>query len=63
MGSGYLYASGFHSTPLNLMHKHKNKVQNNRGYAPGLAWVRYNQKLAFHRDDMIIKAPPFRYSS
>ena len=31
------------------------KVQNNRGYAPGLAWVRYNQKLAFHRGDMILR--------
>ena len=37
----------------------KNKVQNNRGYAPGLAWVRYNQKLAFHHSDMIIKASSF----
>ena len=35
------------------MHKHKIKVQNNRGYAPGLAWVKYNQKLAFHLRDMI----------
>ena len=41
------------------MHKHKIKVQNNRGYAPGLAWVRYNQKFAFHRGDPIIKAPSF----
>jgi hypothetical protein len=30
-------------------------VQNNRGYAPGLAWVKYNQKLAFHHGDMIFK--------
>ena len=41
------------------MHKHKIKVQNNRDYAPGLAWVRYNKKLAFHHGDMIIKAPSF----
>jgi hypothetical protein len=34
-------------------------VQNNRGYAPGLAWVRSNQKLAFHIGDTIIKAPSF----
>ena len=29
------------------------------GYAPGLVWVRYNQKLAFHHGDTIIKAPSF----
>ena len=29
------------------------------GYAPGLAWVIYNQKLAFHRGGTIIKAPSF----
>ena len=28
-------------------------MQNNRGYAPGLACVKYNQKLAFHLRDMI----------
>ena len=28
-------------------------MQNNRGYAPGLVWVKYNQKLAFHLRDMI----------
>ena len=37
----------------------KNKVQNNRGYAPGLAWVRYNQKLTFNHGDTVIKAPSF----
>jgi len=31
-------------------------VQNNRGYAPGLAWVTYNQKLVFHLGDMISKS-------
>jgi hypothetical protein len=41
------------------MHKYKNKVQNNRDYAPGLAWVRFNQKLAFHHDNTIIKTPSF----
>ena len=35
-----------------------NKVQNNRGYAPGLAWVRYNQG-SFHLGGMIIKSPSF----
>ena len=34
-------------------------MQNNRGYAPRLTWVRYNQKLAFHRGGPIIKAPSF----
>ena len=29
------------------------------GYAPGLAWTRYNQGLAFHRRDTITKAPSF----
>ena len=29
------------------------------GYALGFAWVRYNQKLAFHHGDTIIKAPYF----
>ena len=29
------------------------------GYASGLAWVKYNQKLAFHRGDTITKAPSF----
>ena len=29
-------------------------MQNNRGYAPELAWVKYNQKLAFHLRDMIL---------
>ena len=38
------------------MHKHKFKVQKSRGYAPGLAWVRYNQKLAFHHCDTISKS-------
>ena len=28
-------------------------MQQSRGYAPGLAWVKYNQKLAFHLRDMI----------
>ena len=27
----------------------------NKGYAPGLAWVRFNQKLAFHHGDTISK--------
>ena len=31
------------------------------GYAPGLAWVRYNQNLAFHHGDTIIKAPSFMF--
>ena len=29
------------------------------GYAPGLVWVRFSQRLAFHHGDMIIKAPSF----
>ena len=29
------------------------KVQKSRGYAPGLVWVKYNQKLAFQLRDMI----------
>ena len=28
-------------------------MQINRGYAPGLAWVTYNQKLVFHLGDTI----------
>ena len=31
-------------------------MQNNRGYAPGLAWVTYNQKLVFHLGDTISKS-------
>ena len=38
------------------MHKHKFKVQKSRSYAPGLAWVRFNQKLAFHHGNMISKS-------
>ena len=34
-------------------------MQNNRGYALGLAWVKYNQRLALHHGDMITKAPSF----
>ena len=26
------------------------------GYAPGLVWVKYNQKLAFHHSDTISKS-------
>jgi hypothetical protein len=33
-------------------------VRNNRSYAPELAWVRYNQKLALHHNT-IIRAPSF----
>ena len=29
------------------------------GYESGLAWVRFNQRLAFHHGDTIIKAPSF----
>ena len=28
-------------------------MQKSKGYAPGLAWVKYNQKLVFHLRDMI----------
>jgi hypothetical protein len=28
-------------------------VQSNRGYAPGLTWVKCNQKLALHPDPII----------
>ena len=35
------------------MHKYNLKYKKSRGYAPGLAWVKYNQKLAFHLCDMI----------
>ena len=35
------------------MHKYNLKYKKSRGYAPGLAWVKYNQKLAFHLRDMI----------
>ena len=31
-------------------------MQKSRGYAPGLAWVTYNQKLVFHLGDMISKS-------
>ena len=31
-------------------------MQNNRGYAPGLTWVTYNQKLVFHLGDTISKS-------
>ena len=34
-------------------------MQKSRGYAPGLAWVRFNQKLAFHLGDTIIETPSF----
>ena len=27
------------------------KVQKSRGYAPGLAWIKYNQKLVFASSD------------
>ena len=30
-------------------------MQKSRGYAPGLAWVKYNQKLVFHLGDTISK--------
>ena len=30
-------------------------MQKSRGYAPGLAWIKYNQKLAFHLGDAISK--------
>ena len=36
-------------------------MQNNRGYAPGLAWVRYNQRLALYHGDMITEAPSFLF--
>jgi hypothetical protein len=29
------------------------------GYAPGLAWVRFNPELAFHHGAKISKAPSF----
>ena len=32
------------------------KVQKSRGYPSGLAWVRFNQKLAFYHSDMISKS-------
>ena len=38
------------------MHKDNLKCSKNRGYAPGLAWVKYNQMLAFHHDDTISKS-------
>ena len=31
-------------------------MQKSRGYAPGLAWATYNQKLVFHLDDTISKS-------
>ena len=31
-------------------------MQNNRGYAPRLSWVTYNQKLVFHLGDTISKS-------
>ena len=31
-------------------------MQNNRSYAPGLAWLRFNQKLTFHHDNTITKS-------
>ena len=31
----------------------------NKGYAPRLACVKYNQKFAFHHSDTIIKASSF----
>ena len=34
-------------------------MQKSRGYALGLALVKYNQKLAFHHGDTIIKTPSF----
>ena len=34
------------------MHEHNIKLQKSRGYAPGLVWVKYNQKLAFHLCNM-----------
>ena len=34
------------------MHKHNIKLQKSRGYASGLVWVKYNQKLAFHLCNM-----------
>ena len=36
------------------MHRYNFKCRKSRGYAPGLAWVKYNQKLAFHLCDMIL---------
>ena len=38
------------------MHNYNLKCQKVGGYAPGLAWVKYNQKLAFHLDDTISKS-------
>ena len=38
------------------MHKHNIKCRKNRGYAPGLAWVTYNQKSVFHLGDTISKS-------
>ena len=31
-------------------------MQKSRGYAPGLAYVRFNQKLAFYHGDTISKS-------
>ena len=31
-------------------------MQKSKSYAPGLAWVKYNQKLAFHLGDTISKS-------
>ena len=30
-------------------------MQKSRGYAPGLVWIKYNQKIAFHLGDTISK--------
>ena len=43
---------------LKLNAQAQNNVQSNRGYIPGLAWVRYNQ-VSFHLGGMIIKSPYF----
>ena len=38
------------------MHKYNLKCRKVGVYAPGLAWVRFNQKLAFHHGDTISKS-------
>ena len=41
------------------MHKYNLKCRKVEGYAPGLAYVRFNQRLVFHCGDTITKAPSF----
>jgi hypothetical protein len=58
MGSGYLCKwISSNSLKLNTQEYRYNKVQNNRGYAPGLAWVKDNQKLVFHLRDLFAMVP------